>query len=128
MESSATGRTPQQTSTGIVARRWPRYPVDLPLRVRVATLAGHEFMLGHGRDVSQGGMALYVPAELEVGYTVVLELILTGSKKPLTLRAQIKNRTGFRYGVEFLDPTPEQQEIILTCLQKLLDIETPGNR
>ena len=103
----------------ISARRWPRYPVDLSLRVRVPTSSGFENMLAHGRDVSQGGMAVYVPAELKVGDTVFLEIIFPGVPLPLALRAAIKNRTGFKYGVEFVDPTPEQQHVILANLHRL---------
>ena len=94
-------------------RRWTRYNVSLSLRVRVPTASGEEFMLAHGRDVSQGGMAVYVPADLEIGNAVLLELIFPGTEKPLTLHATIKNRMGFKYGVEFMNPTPEQQETSL---------------
>jgi hypothetical protein len=101
-------------------RRWYRYPVDLSLRVRVPTSTGFEYMLAHGRDVSQGGMAVYVPVELDIGDTVLLELIFPGLPEPLTLSASLKNRTGFKYGVEFVGPTPDQQAIILGNVHRLL--------
>lgn len=101
-------------------RRWTRYPVSLSLRVRVPTDSGQEFMLAHGRDVSQGGMAVYVPAELEPGDTVLLELIFPGLQQPIRLSGSVKNRTGFKYGVEFNQPTLQQQETILIHLHKLL--------
>lgn len=105
-------------------RRWPRYAVSVSLRMRVPTGSGQEYMLAHGRDVSQGGMAVYVPVELEVGQTVLLELIFPCHQQPVSLSATVKNRTGFKYGVEFLNPTQEQQQSILANLHKLL-VSTP---
>ena len=110
----------KQPNESTAARRWMRYAVNLPLRVRVPTEAGHEFMLAHGRDVSQRGMAVYVPVELEVGQTVMVELEFQALQSPLTLNAMIKNRTGFKYGVEFIEPAAQQQEIILIQLRKLV--------
>ena len=110
---------PGQPSKHVAARRGPRYPVDLPLRVQVATPARNEFMLGHGRDVSHGGMAIYIPVELETGDAVLVELIFSTPPEILTLRAEIKNRMGFKYGVEFIRPSPEQQQVLLARLEKL---------
>ena len=109
-----------QSSQYAQMRRWTRYAVSLSLRVRVPTDSGQEYMLAHGRDVSQGGMAVYVPVELEIGQTVLLELIFPCHQQPVSLSATVKNRTGFKYGVEFLHPTQEQQESILANLHKLL--------
>src|SRR5262249_51147471 len=111
---------PEQSAQHSGVRRWRRYPVSLSLRMRVPTEAGQEYMLAHGRDVSQGGMAVYVPIDLELGQTVLLEVAFRGHPEPLTLSATVKNRTGFQYGVEFQDPTPQQQEIILVNLPRLL--------
>src|SRR5215471_17851932 len=99
-----------------IARRWPRFAVDLSLRVRVPDSPEKEYVLAHGRDVSQGGMALYVPVELEIGDVADLELSFPGVDAPVSLRATVKNRKGFHYGVEFIDPTTEQQNVILTNL------------
>ena len=115
------GQTEQMPSTQYSGmRRWTRYAVSLSLRVRVPTVSGQEYMLAHGRDVSPGGMAVYVPVELELGQLVVLELIFPGLQQPVLLSATVKNRTGFKYGVEFVDPTKEQQERILANLHKLV--------
>ncbi len=107
-------------ATEIPGRRWYRYPVDLSLRVQVPTSTGLEYMLAHGRDVSQGGMAVYVPVELNIGDTVLLELIFPGLPEPVTLSASLKNRTGFKYGVEFVSPTAEQQATILGNIHRVL--------
>ena len=77
-------------------------------------------MLAHGRDISQGGMAVYVPVELEIGEAILLELIFPTLQDPLRLSATVKNRFGFKYGVELINPAPEQQQTILIHLHKLL--------
>jgi len=102
------------------ARRWPRFSVDLSLRVRVPGSVENEYVLAHGREVSQGGMALYVPLEMEIGDVIELELSFPGVDEPVKLRATVRNRRGFIYGVEFLNPTPEQQNVILTNLHQLV--------
>lgn len=107
-------------------RRWTRYPVSLSLRVRIPAGSGQEYMLAHGRDVSQGGMAVYIPVEIEIGQTVLLELILPLLQDPLSLSAVVKNRTGFKYGVEFTGVTPEQQQTILINLHRLLASTCPA--
>ena len=107
-------------------RRWPRHNVSLSIRVHLRTSSGAEVMLGHGRDVSQGGMAVYVPVEFETGDTATLELLLPGSAEPMLLRAEIKNRVGFKYGVEFINPTATQQEEILRNLRLLQKISIPA--
>lgn len=107
-------------------RRWTRYAVSLSLRVRVPTTSGQEFMLAHGRDISQGGMAVYVPVELEIGQTVLLEMAFPALQEPLTVSASVKNRLGFKYGVEFIAPTAGQQETILINLHKLLALTRSG--
>lgn len=116
------GSHAQQREPGeyVGMRRWTRHPVSLSLRVRVPTDSGQEFMLAHGRDVSQGGMAVYVPVELEVGNTILLELMFPALQQPIMLSGIVKNRTGFKYGIEFNQPAPQHQETILTHLHKLV--------
>jgi len=103
-----------------IPRRWPRFDVDLSLRVRVPASSKKEYVLAHGRNVSQGGMVLYVPLELEIGDLVELEMSFPGLDAPVTLQSKVRNRKGFTYGLEFLDPTQEQQNIILTNLHHLV--------
>jgi hypothetical protein len=115
---------PKQSAEYAALRRWKRYAVSVSLRVCVPTSLGQEYMLAHGRDVSQGGMAVYVPVELEIGQSLLLELIFPAMVQPVFLSASVKNRTGFKYGVEFQSPSQRQQETILANLHKLF-VSTP---
>src|SRR5207244_10365849 len=64
--------TAEQTTS---ERRWPRIKIDA--RIRVTFSVGLDMMTvdGQGNDVCEGGMAIYLPAERNVGYNVVLELV-----------------------------------------------------
>jgi hypothetical protein len=74
---------------------------------------------GRGSDVSEGGMSLYVPVEMVVGSVVELDLVLPYSQQPLKLRGTIRNRNNFRYGIEFLTPSPADQEVVLRACKAL---------
>jgi hypothetical protein len=65
-------------------------------------------------------MSFYVPVDLQIGEVAELESSFYGVDAPVSLHATVKNRKGFRYGVEFLAPTIEQQNVILTNLHRLM--------
>ena len=45
-------------------RRWSRFKVEVRVKV---VLANHGAIYGQGSDISEGGMALFVPTELVSG-------------------------------------------------------------
>ena len=101
-------------------RRWPRFKVSLSLRLVVHGPAGVEYMFAHGRDISEGGMAVYVPTELDLGNSVVLELTVPHSQEKLLLKAFVRNREGFRYGIEFIDLGQRERDIIANGCRALM--------
>jgi hypothetical protein len=64
-------------------------------------------------DVSEGGIGLMSPDELELDRVVELELWLPETEAPLQLRAVIRSKVGFRLGCEFVDPTSKQKAEII---------------
>jgi hypothetical protein len=61
-------------------------------------------------------MAMFVATEIEVGDVVQVEFLLPYSHQKLLVQATVRNRAGFRYGMEFLNPTMhERQAIATTC-------------
>jgi hypothetical protein len=99
-------------------RRWPRYKVDLRLKVMMQR-GGRNFTFGQGSDVSEGGMAAYIPAELEVGELVSVEVTLPYSKETVTLKAEVRNKNGFRYGLEYILISDENRELLRKSLNTL---------
>jgi hypothetical protein len=90
-------------------RRHPRISANILVRVYID---GRQSTAARGHDVGAAGMAVYAPIELAIGTPVNLSLQLPNSKIELGIRAIVRNRNGFRYGVEFVELTPtEVQEI-----------------
>jgi hypothetical protein len=98
-------------------RTHPRYRVDIRLRL-ISGFAGEtKAFYGRGSDISEGGMRVFVPAELEIGEAVMLELALPYSEKKIQVRGILRNKLGFSYGVEYAPSTTieERQAIARAC-------------
>ncbi|MBZ5648652.1 MAG: PilZ domain-containing protein [Acidobacteriia bacterium] len=97
-------------------RRSPRYTVDVRLRLIVHKSGKNTIVHGRGNDISESGMALFVAHDLEVGDRLEVEFTLPYSRQPLRAGATIRNRNGYRYGVEFLTLSiPQREEILRLC-------------
>src|SRR3954469_15323370 len=100
---------PQQAETMIagkeqkwgVERRGSRYRIDVRLRMVRSRNGVQEFISGRGTDVSEGGLAAYIPADLNAGERIQLEITLPYCAQPLQATATVRNKSGFRYGLEF---------------------------
>lgn len=91
-------------------RRFKRLRVDIRVQV-FALIGGNQCSAyGRGHDVGQGGMAVYVPLELEVDDIIKLRFELPYSRTKFGLRAAVRNRSGFRYGIEFLGLSQEEKD------------------
>ncbi len=87
----------------LTARRWRRYPVDIPVQVALRDGAEKLVVLGRGTELSRGGMALYAGLTLKPGDPIEVEF-QTPSK--LRVAGIIRNRIGYCFGLEFLTPLP----------------------
>jgi hypothetical protein len=102
-----------------VDRRWPRYKVDLRLRVLLQTNDSRGHTFGQGSDVSEGGMSAYIPSELQVGQVVGIEVVLPYSSEPVEIRAEVRNKNGFRYGLEYVLISEAHREQLRKSLRTL---------
>lgn len=88
-------------------RRWPRYHLDLPVRV-IATKAGKTTITqGRGNELNEGGLALFVGLELSPNEQVAVEFTPPYSGVPMRARCVVRNRSGYTYGMEFVMDTNE---------------------
>ena len=101
-------------------RRWERFKIDVPIRViswpeplRVKMIEAR------GREISEGGMAVFAGLELRIGAIVEVEFTPAYSGTPLRISAEVRNRNGYSYGVEFLQDTATAQQQA-TRLRELL--------
>lgn len=100
-------------------RRWERFPVDIRLKASFKRNGMPLAIFGRGSDVSQGGMAAYIPAELAVGTNVELELSLpyVSGEQPIRIGAAVRNRNGFRYGLEYVTLSDADKVRLLKSLK-----------
>lgn len=85
-------------------RRWPRFAVDMPVHVRVTTQGPTRVVAcqGKGTDLSCGGLAVTADIDLPIGAQIGVEFIPPYTDQAIMFRCFVRNRDGFRYGVEFI--------------------------
>lgn len=98
-------------------RNYPRYRLDIRLKVITGIVTNAKAIYGRGSDISEGGMRMFVPADLTIGETVTLELTLPYTEQKLMVRGVLRNRLGFSYGVEYASTMSllERQTIARAC-------------
>ena len=100
--------TPQQGYA--IARRFPRYKVDVPVRVITQGLTRVTIVQGRGSELNIGGMAVFAGTELSIGAQVVVEFTPPYSGQPIRVRCFVRSRAGYRYGVEFITESDDDYE------------------
>lgn len=103
------------------SRRWQRHELTIPVNVTIF-LDGEQFQhRGQASDISRGGMRLFLTRELPAGTAVILEFLVPYNTEEFVVRGVIRNRNGFNHGVEFINATSRQQQMIeRTC--KVFDL------
>ncbi len=83
-------------------RRWPRYQVDIPIRLIAQRPNRVSIVQGRGRNLNSGGMAIFLTSELGLDEQIAVEFTLPCSAEPIRVRAFVRNRSGCSYGIEFI--------------------------
>lgn len=97
-------------------RRWERHEIVIPVSVTVFLNGERLNLRGEASDISRGGMRLFLTRELEAGTSVVLEFLIPYNTTEFVVRGVVRHRVGFNHGLEFLNPTPLQEQMIdRTC-------------
>ena len=89
------------------ARRWPRYKLDVPIRIIAARPGKAVIVAGRGRDISEGGLQVFAGIELRVDDHADVEFTPPFGD-PLRVTAIVRNRRGYYYGLEFVRNNPEE--------------------
>ncbi len=88
-------------------RRWPRYQIDLPVRVIAVNGILTTPVMGRGRDISRAGMALHATIPLNPGDLMQLQF---PTAEPSRVNAVVRHRSGSLLGLEFLSQLPPDDE------------------
>jgi len=83
-------------------RRWPRYRINVPVRLVVQRPDKTVIVSGRGMELNEGGIALFAGVELKLGQRVEIEFTPPYDGQPLRVRGVIRNRNGYNYGSEIL--------------------------
>jgi PilZ domain len=113
------------TSTEKRNRRWPRLHLDVPIRVIVHRVDKTRVIVGRGNELSEGGLAVTAGVEMKPGDEAEIEFTPPYSGLPIRIRGVVRNRKGYRYGVEFLagsDREAEQVDQLRTMLRVMSSV------
>jgi len=104
-------------------RRHDRYRAEFS--VTATFLEGNEYrkLGGHCRDLSESGIGMLLAAEINNGEVVGLHFTLPGTDMPLEIRAVVRYRRSYHYGVEFLSLNHQQREVLKCHLEGLEPVE-----
>jgi len=118
-DTTVPGQVTTKATTGTIAtkaatapqRRWRRFHFDVPIRLVVQ---GHHRteVVGRGCDLSEGGIAVHAPIEMSPGDFVEVEFSPAYSGMPVRVRAIVRNRFRYVYGLEFRAKDAVEQERI----------------
>jgi hypothetical protein len=102
MEPSITTARPQHNT-----RRWPRYQIDLPVRIVAMNGILTAPVMARGSEISRAGMALHANIALNPGDLMQLQFPTT---EPSRVTAVVRYRSADRLGLEFLSQLPPDTE------------------
>jgi PilZ domain len=88
-------------------RRWPRYQVDLPVRIIALNGVFTTPMMARGSNISRAGMALRASVALNPGDLMQLQF---PTAEPSRVSAVVRHRNGNYMGLEFLSQLPPDDE------------------
>jgi hypothetical protein len=94
-------------------RRFRRYRLDVPVRLVVQAEDKVRIIDGRGYELNEGGLAVHAGVELSLNEPVEVEFTPPYSGQPIRARAIVRNRNGYRYGLEFLTENPEDCERVM---------------
>ena len=99
-----------------INRRYQRYEIDTQLNVTALGVEQRKIMRGRSLDISEVGMGGVFVAVWDVGTPVHLEFLVPVARNPVRVEGAVRSHSGYRYGFEFVDLSPDEREIIRkTC-------------
>ena len=97
------------------SRRWERFKVTVRVHIAYTHDGVKMESSGTAHDISIGGMALFLPRDLNVGESIRATFTLPYSDT-LAITGVVRNRQSFEYGIEFVNPGPHvQEELTRNC-------------
>ncbi len=105
-------------------RKWPRYKLDVPVRVIVRPRERVMIVPGRGNELNAGGLAVFVGMELAIGAHMVVEFTPPYSGEPIRVRCLVRDRNGYTYGLGFLLETDDDERNVAQIKAALAGLGT----
>ena len=112
-ESACSTTVPFQCS-----RRWERYKLNVPVRAIIHKEDRTVIRDGRGTELSEGGMCLMAGAEMALGEAIHVEFTPPYGS-PIRVKGIVRNRKGYRYGVEFVAENQQEQASVVQLREAL---------
>ena len=93
-------------------RKSPRYPLDIRAHLTFPKNGFLQRVTVRTVDIGVSGLAVTSPTPLPEGAAIDVDVTLPGVRVAMRLKATIRNKSGFRYGIEFLSTTDVQKDEI----------------
>ena len=104
-------------------RQYQRYEIDTELRVAMLGLEQRGTLRGRSLNISEAGIAGVFVTVWDVGTPVQLEFSVPVTSSPVRVGGVLRSRSGYRYGFEFGDLSPDQRAIISKTCRTLALLE-----
>ena len=111
---------PRHVEETITARWHPRFSLDTPVCLIIGMPDKVLLVNARLRDMSDDGGAVFAAVELAIDSEVQLEYTPSFNRGPVRVRAIVRNRRGYIYGLEFLPRDGVEEQILLTLKAMLL--------
>lgn len=107
---------PEQAPGAGAVRRHKRFSIDVRVRVLVTETTT---LFGRASDMSEAGLAVFLPATLVPGAQVSVGVTLPYTSEKMVLPAVVRNVSGFRYGLEFQGLSERDRAALLKACRAL---------
>lgn len=101
-----------------VERRTPRTKVEDIVLLHKDD-SDHESAIATLQDISHGGIGIIIEGDLKQGDVVSISLALGSAKHVVKCKAVVRHAKGKQHGLEFIELTPQQIEIIRDACETL---------
>jgi hypothetical protein len=100
-------------------RRHPRYTCNFPVTVTLFAGDSYRRLDAHCKNLSEAGMGILLAQELDAGEVVSLKFSFPESPQEWELRAVLRHRRGYHYGLEFISVGTELKRIMRRFMKGL---------
>src|SRR5947209_18767784 len=85
-------------------RSSPRHKINIHLKISARMNGATRVIPGYARDISDSGVAAFIPTQLSVGHTVDIEFSFPGFGQTVSPLAIVPAVNKFQHGLDFLGP------------------------